>query len=98
MWQWKTRHDPDCLRALMFRFWKMLLITCAVVGVVSIGIALWTIFVPLRLPTPSAPVGQDATEALSREQLRTVLDLFTQKKLEHANRRAAPANIADPAL
>ena len=97
IWQWRTRHDPDCLRALMSRYWRSLLMISAIVGVLSASVAVWMVFTPLRLPAPSASLGQDATEALSREQLRGTLDLFDQKKLQHEKAKTTPPSISDPA-
>lgn len=80
----------------MLRYWRALLVLCAMIGMLSLCFAAWTIIMPFRLPPPQAPVGQDGAETLSREQLQTVLDLFEQKRLRHEKAKAEHPSIGDP--
>jgi hypothetical protein len=96
-WEWNTRHDPGCFRALMERYWNTLLVTCGGVVFLSVAFAAWTALVPLSAPEPVGEIGKDTTETLSREQMKATLELFKGRKDRYDERKVQPTNIVDPA-
>ena len=94
-WEWQTRHDPGCHRSLMIRFWKTTLAVCALVTVLALGFAAWSMFgVATEAGVAESRVGRDSTETLSREQMKTAIELFEKRK---ADFEAAKGGVQKPA-
>lgn len=97
MWQWHARHDPGCERALMERYWDLLLSLCGIVLISAVAFALWSIVSPWEPEANPAAVSQDSVDTLRREQIQAVLDLYEQRKLQFEKAKSEPVRVADPA-
>jgi hypothetical protein len=96
-WEWNMRHDPDCTRALMYRYWHTLLIVCGVVLVTSLLFVVWTVFVPLGTLAITADVAvKGRVETVSRERVRATLDSFEQRALYFEQVSNNPPSVEDP--
>ena len=96
MWEWHTRHNPGCERALMTRYWKMLLVICGLVLASAIAFALWSISSPWEPATNEPPISQDNPDTLRREQIRSVIDLYDARKTQFDHVKVTPPRVADP--
>ncbi|MBI2048565.1 MAG: hypothetical protein HYT30_01420 [Parcubacteria group bacterium] len=97
--EWHTRHDPGCFRALAVRFWKIVLVACMSVAALSLGFVAWSMLgsvAGIEAPTPR--VGKDSTEALSREQIRSTLELYEKRAVDFEAKKSAAQKIPDPSL
>lgn len=96
VYEWRMWGDPDCARAVIFRYWNALLLIGAGVVFFSAAFVLWTLFVPLSIIPLEQEETRDATETISRERLGAVLDTFEQRNLMYQKLRAAPPRVGDP--
>lgn len=89
-----ARHEPEAMRFLARVYWAFLIVTLALIVVLSIAYGVWEFMqAPQRDESAS---GLHAQQVFTRTQLETVLDGFDARAARFQARMTVPVSAKDP--
>ena len=91
-----SNRDPESWGEKAHRTWCILLSFCALCGVGAVILGVWLLMHALGMRAVQSSQAEPAVDAMSREEIGKVLQLFEARRALYDDLRTRPPAVGDP--
>ena len=94
---YQNRHEPECVHVLADAYWRILLLTTALIVFVAVWYGFWQLMTITSGSAASSPVSTSAAPPiLDREALESTVNGFSERRARYEFLIDNPPKVSDP--